>query len=799
MDESSDDPPPPVDTGYPPTPSATLRTTQSQELEEIHVSCPPAAASLDTAGPSIPYVDVIKDEPPSAIPHATQECDEMSRQPESASLDTAVAGPSTSQADVIIDDPPSAIPRAAASLDTEVTGSSTLHADQAEGIMPTSASSHVISGGTTSSSVTAHVGGDPGPFSRAEGLSFIHFTNPQLAKGKIKSFKTGLVLELFDFCNNKKDVADMMFVLAHDSNSIHHSKPDSVRVKVGRAVQKRKTLRKNKKSALPAFLDAVLIPPIPATRPPTSDAPSSLDVEPGLDVPPTAKRTLEDLDEENAAIKEEVKNLESRLKSEVEKAEQLGAQLKRLVKQQQASIAIHAKDVSSLAREMTKVTKEYDRQSQELDRVNNVVEQLRGKVAQKAASLKNISKRLRRSTEKQQQEKQEIQELKESKRQLEQETQKMSRTIEDTTELLSSAKKEKRTALRTLSQVKRRTEQRKADTVFQNESEIKRLKEAVASSNTRIAELEQLNVILEDEMIHTFEGGKYVNELRETIMILLTECNVSMSKIKKVINTVCKNLLGKLPERLPSLGTLDRILSEAKFVAQNQIFKCMEEGGDPTKLTGNTLHNDATTKFHHHYQGFQVTLLNGKQMTIGLREVGAADTDTLMDAFTSTIEEITAAVSDSTTEKQTKIAGLISSLKNTMGDQGPTNPQFNTQVQTLRETLLPKVVDNWDQLNEDNKKEMANMGNFFCKMHLLVNFATEGDKVLKINEGDIVAEGKNPYAYGSESGAARLVRTAAKAFTSHGCDKSGMASDWETYLQEQGKTNPSSNIQGQPI
>ena len=63
-----------------------------------------------------------------------------------------------------------------------------------------------------------------------------------------------------------------------------------------------------------------------------------------------------------------------------------------------------------------------------------------------------------------------------------------------------------------------------------------------------------------------------------------------------------------------------------------------------------------------------------------------------------------------------KIAGLISSLQSTMGNQGPTNPQFNGQVQTLQKTLLPKIVENWDTLNEDNKKEIANMGNFFCKI-----------------------------------------------------------------------------------
>ena len=74
-------------------------------------------------------------------------------------------------------------------------------------------------------------------------------------------------------------------------------------------------------------------------------------------------------------------------------------------------------------------------------------------------------------------------------------------------------------------------------------------------------------------------------------------------------------------------------------------------------------------------------------------------------------------------------------------------------------------------------------------MHLLANFATEPEKILKIDEGDILAEGKNLYTFGTQSGGARLVRTAAKAFTSHVNDKSGMTLDWETYLQQQGKTN----------
>ena len=227
-------------------------------------------------------------------------------------------------------------------------------------------------------------------------------------------------------------------------------------------------------------------------------------------------------------------------------------------------------------------------------------------------------------------------------------------------------------------------------------------------------------------------------------MILLTECNVSMSKVGKVVSTVCKNLLGKLPERLPSNGTLHRILNEAKFVAQTQIYQCLEEGGDPSNLTGNTLHSDATTKFHHHYQGFQTTLRDGKQMTLGMVEVGSGDANTYMEAFKSVIGDIAEAVTGTNSDKAQSIANLVTSLKNTMGDQGPTNSQFNSQVKEFREQLLPKVVDKWESLDTKSQEAIADMGNYFCKMHLLVNFATESDKVLKINEADIIAAGKNP-------------------------------------------------------
>lgn len=50
--------------------------------------------------------------------------------------------------------------------------------------------------------------------------------------------------------------------------------------------------------------------------------------------------------------------------------------------------------------------------------------------------------------------------------------------------------------------------------------------------------------------------------------------------------------------------------------------------------------------------------------------------------------------------------------------------------------------------------------------------------------------GRNPQTFNnSESGACRLVRTAAKALTSHGSEKAGVASYWNSFLEDMGESN----------
>jgi hypothetical protein len=90
----------------------------------------------------------------------------------------------------------------------------------------------------------------------------------------------------------------------------------------------------------------------------------------------------------------------------------------------------------------------------------------------------------------------------------------------------------------------------------------------------------------------------------------------------------------------------------------------------------------------------------------------------------------------------------------------------------------------------EEKANASQLFSFFCKMHLFVNMAGEVDKSLSQFEKTIISDSRNPFSFAStESGIARLVITASKAFTAHGCDKSGVGGHFSTYLKGKGISN----------
>ena len=141
-------------------------------------------------------------------------------------------------------------------------------------------------------------------------------------------------------------------------------------------------------------------------------------------------------------------------------------------------------------------------------------------------------------------------------------------------------------------------------------------------------------------------------------------------------------------------------------------------------------------------------------------------------------------------DKEKDFAKLITSITNTMSDMGPVNPLFNKKLQAFRENLLPTVIDKWDNLTQEEKDSFIQMGNFFCKLHLLTNFVTETDKILKEFESVMVLnEHENKFAFKTkEAGPVQTVRVASKALHDRGSDECGVASGFNSFLQKKRKT-----------
>ncbi|XP_065655072.1 uncharacterized protein LOC136081590 [Hydra vulgaris] len=273
----------------------------------------------------------------------------------------------------------------------------------------------------------------------------------------------------------------------------------------------------------------------------------------------------------------------------------------------------------------------------------------------------------------------------------------------------------------------------------------------------------------------SFEDGRYSDDIRETIMKLLS-MNASMNSVSEVIKVVLNKLAKKNISRLPSAAVKCRLMQEASILGQFQVAEAMLENNLINKNSniGNCLHGDGTQKYHKHYQNFQITTTSGKTLSFGLSEVVGEDAATVLQNFTNIVDDISDVVSNSATEKEINFAKLITPIKSTM----------NKTIKTLREKLLPIAISNWDFLSSNVKDNMKDMSNFFCKLHLLANFASETDKVLNSFEKILLQNDfETVFAFsGKECGAVRLVRTTCKAFHSRGSEEAGVASWFNSFL-----------------
>ena len=69
-----------------------------------------------------------------------------------------------------------------------------------------------------------------------------------------------------------------------------------------------------------------------------------------------------------------------------------------------------------------------------------------------------------------------------------------------------------------------------------------------------------------------------------------------------------------------------------------------------------------------------------------------------------------------------------------MSDRAASEKQFHDLLETYRQQMLPLVYYNWDELSLSERNYCTILNNFYCGLHLLVNFSELADHV--VNESD---------------------------------------------------------------
>ena len=186
-------------------------------------------------------------------------------------------------------------------------------------------------------------------------------------------------------------------------------------------------------------------------------------------------------------------------------------------------------------------------------------------------------------------------------------------------------------------------------------SELRRKKinscESLASSREtidrqwlEIRELETQNIDLqkiveqaETGVVETFAEGKYTDAVCEVVMGLLN-LNIDIRSVAPAIKIVVETLTNSKVERLPSYGTINKLMYEGRCISLlNAGHEMLREKME--KEPANFVLNDGITKARKKYKTTIISCSEGYRQ-VGLEMLPTEDSDTLLDMNKSVLTEI---------------------------------------------------------------------------------------------------------------------------------------------------------------
>ena len=66
---------------------------------------------------------------------------------------------------------------------------------------------------------------------------------------------------------------------------------------------------------------------------------------------------------------------------------------------------------------------------------------------------------------------------------------------------------------------------------------------------------------------------------------------------------------------------------------------------------------------------------------------------------------------------------LLTKIKCTMRDRAPSEIHWHNMLRKYKETILPEMTENWEQLDEHEQADMLKVKSLFCGLHSYVQQA----------------------------------------------------------------------------
>ena len=209
------------------------------------------------------------------------------------------------------------------------------------------------------------------------------------------------------------------------------------------------------------------------------------------------------------------------------------------------------------------------------------------------------------------------------------------------------------------------------------------------------------------------------------------------------------------------------------------------------------MYSDETSKYGRCFELFAATDENQNSYLLGLREMSSKSAETVLDTLKTILQDITDLCQEKENNDKERNVGyrLLSNIRNTMSDRAATEKKFHTLLESFRIDILPDFVKNWDELSADERDVWSKMNNFFCSLHLLVNFADvcsvalgKFEKLFNKSLGaeTLEADSDDSEVKNAECGTIRLIRTCSKSFAKGVDERNGVHGGFKTYMKSIG-------------